>query len=180
MAKLERVLRMSGVYHRKKGVSEEEFHRFSRYHAVVCAKIHEKHGLLKYQIVRDVFLSCLCSFFSPMMRTGQQLFQCPSFRSEHMTPYEVNTHDLEIEYYFKDVATLLAISNDEEFKRLHGESEPSVDHDTAKVTITWIDIYVENEKMVKINLEGESLYAPVADLAKVEKSEKSVGKIYEK
>lgn len=55
MAKLERVLRMSGSYHRKDGVSEEEFHRFSRHHAVACAKIHQKHGILKYQIVRTPF-----------------------------------------------------------------------------------------------------------------------------
>lgn len=63
MAKPERVLRMSGSYHRKEGVSEEEFHRFSRYHAVKCAKIHEKYGILKYQIVRELLFICSCSIF---------------------------------------------------------------------------------------------------------------------
>lgn len=52
------------------------------------------------------------------------------------TPYQVNIHDLEIEYYFKDVASVLAVSADQEFKELHLESEPYVAHDTSKVTLT--------------------------------------------
>ncbi|KAI0506647.1 hypothetical protein F5B22DRAFT_622760 [Xylaria bambusicola] len=161
MAKLERVLRMSGISYRKEGVSEEEFHRFSRSHAVACAKIHEKHGILKYQMAYSS---------SSLQALGHSM----------RTPYQVNKHDLEIEYYFKDVATLLAISNDEEFKNLHVEAEPYFDQDRSKVTLTWIETYVENGKIVNINSEGESLYASVASLAKVEESEKPVGKYYGK
>lgn len=53
MAKPERVLRLSGSYFRTEGLSEEEFYNFmSRRHGVECAKIHEKYGILKYQMVR--------------------------------------------------------------------------------------------------------------------------------
>lgn len=52
MAKPERVLRLSGIYHRAEGMSEKEFHDFlSHRHGVECAKIHEKYGILKYQMV---------------------------------------------------------------------------------------------------------------------------------
>ncbi|KAI0869398.1 hypothetical protein GGS24DRAFT_512122 [Hypoxylon argillaceum] len=159
MAKPERVLRMSGSYHRKEGVSEEEFHRFSRYHAVKYAKIHERYGILKYQIAYS-------------SSTAQALAQSMT------TPYHVNTHDLEIEYYFKDVATLLAISGDQEFKELYLESEPYVDHTTAKVTLTWIETYVENGKMVNTE-EGQSLYGSLAELADIQGSEKPVEQYYE-
>ncbi|KAI0100760.1 hypothetical protein GGR51DRAFT_531603 [Nemania sp. FL0031] len=159
MAQLERVLRLTGSYHRKKDVSEEEFHRFSRDHAVKCAKIHEKYGILKYQI------ACNSS-------TTQALAQSLKI------PYQVNTHDLEIEYYFKDIASALKVSNDEEFRELHLESEPFVDHDTAKITLTWIETYVENGKMVNINSTGESDYAPFAELADIKESEKAVGNYY--
>lgn len=52
MAKPERVLRLTGSYFRTEGLSEEEFYNFmSRRHGVECAKIHEKYGILKYQMV---------------------------------------------------------------------------------------------------------------------------------
>ncbi|KAJ3571905.1 hypothetical protein NPX13_g5219 [Xylaria arbuscula] len=160
MAKPERVLRMSGSYYRKEGVSEEEFHRFSRYHAVKCAKIHEKYGLLKYQIA--------CSSSATQ-----------ALATSMKTPYQVNTHDLEIEYYFKDIATLLALSADPQFKELHLESEPYVAHDTAKVALTWIETYVENGKAVHIDSGGQSAYAAFSELANIKGPEKPVEKYYE-
>lgn len=54
MAKPERVLRLTGSYYRAKGLSEEEFYNFmSRRHGAECAKVHEKYGILKYQMVRS-------------------------------------------------------------------------------------------------------------------------------
>lgn len=52
MAKPERVLRLAGSYYRTEGLSEEEFYNYmSRRHGAECAKIHEKYGILKYQMV---------------------------------------------------------------------------------------------------------------------------------
>ncbi|KAI0968020.1 hypothetical protein F4678DRAFT_231748 [Xylaria arbuscula] len=161
MAKVERVLRLSGLYKRKEGVSEEEFHSFSRDHAVKCARIHEKYGVLKYQIA---YSSSSAKELAKSMQT----------------PYAVNEHDLEIEYYFKDTATLLAVSGDQEFKELHLESEPYVSHETAKVTLTWIETYVENGKMVNVGKEtNTSLYSSFAELADIKVSENPVEKYHE-
>ncbi|EMR67563.1 hypothetical protein MGN70_009731 [Eutypa lata] len=96
------------------------------------------------------------------------------------TPYKVNNHDLEIEYYFKDVAHLLAVSADQEFKDLHLESEPYVRHDTATVTLTWIEVYLEDGKMVNVSAEGESLYPSFAELSDIKGTEESVANYYEK
>ena len=50
--KPERVLRMTGSYYRAEGLTEEAFYEFvSRRHGVECAKIHERYGILKYQMV---------------------------------------------------------------------------------------------------------------------------------
>jgi hypothetical protein len=50
-----RVLRMAGSYFRKEGVSEEAFHAFcSGDHAIKAAAIHERYGILSYQVVSRV------------------------------------------------------------------------------------------------------------------------------
>ncbi|KAI0473628.1 hypothetical protein GGR56DRAFT_676111 [Xylariaceae sp. FL0804] len=152
MTKTERVLRLSGRYHRKDGVTEADFHNFSRYHAITYAKIHEKYGTLKYQIA--------CSSSS-----AQAL-------AENLnTPYRVNEHDLEIEYYFKDVANLHAVSADEEFRALHLEAKPYVRHDTATITLTWVETYLEDGKLVNVGADGESLYPSFTELSNMEASE---------
>ncbi|KAI1323052.1 hypothetical protein F5Y16DRAFT_403832 [Xylariaceae sp. FL0255] len=146
MAKAERVLRLSGHYHRKEGVTEEYFHKFSRYHAVACAKIHEKYGILRYQIA---YSSSSAQSLAESMKT----------------PYQVNKHDLEIEYYFKDVANLQAVSADDDFKALHLESEPYV--------------YLDNGKVVNLGEDGESLYGSYSELSDIKISDQPVAKYYE-
>ncbi|KAI1261696.1 hypothetical protein F5Y18DRAFT_401103 [Xylariaceae sp. FL1019] len=161
MAMPERVLRLSGHYHRRPGKSEEEFHHFARDHAVKCAKIHEKYGVLKYQI------ACSSSSAQALARSME-------------TPYAVNTHDLEIEFYFEDVASLLAVSNDEEFQKLHMESEDFVEHETVKVTLTWIEVYLDNAKMINVDSTGESTYSSFAELSDIKMTDVPTGKYYEK
>jgi hypothetical protein len=48
-----KVLRLAGSYYKLPEVSEEDFHAFiSADHAVKAAKIHERYGILHYQLVR--------------------------------------------------------------------------------------------------------------------------------
>jgi len=55
-----RVLRMAGSYYRKEGVSEEAFHAFSSGdHAIKAAAIHERYGILRYQVVSIVSTACI-------------------------------------------------------------------------------------------------------------------------
>ena len=51
-----RLLRMTGAYHKRDGISEAEFHDFmSHDHGVKSAFIHEKYGIIRYQLVSPLF-----------------------------------------------------------------------------------------------------------------------------
>lgn len=93
-------------------------------------------------------------------------------------PYQLSTHDMEIEYYFKDVASLLAVSADEDFKALHIECEPYVDLTTTKVTLTWIEVYLEDGKLVNVDAAGKSMQPSFAELSDIKVSDKPVDKYY--
>lgn len=179
MAKPERVLRLSGVYHRKEGVSEKDFHDFlSHRHGVECAKIHAKYDILKYQMV---------STMQPTLHVKLPLTVSQAFSSSSAQalaksmelPYKVNNHDLEIEYYFKDVAALLAISADEDFKALHVECEPYIDHETTTVTLTWIEVYLEDGKLVNVDVAGKSLQPSFEELSDIKVADKPVANYYD-
>ncbi|KAI1100053.1 hypothetical protein F4804DRAFT_58544 [Jackrogersella minutella] len=160
MAKPERVLRLSGSYHRKEGISEKDFHDFLSYrHGVECAKIHAKYGILKYQMAFNTSAT-------------QGLAQSMKL------PYKLNHHDLEIEYYFKDVASLLAVSGDEDFKALHVECEPYVNLETTTITLTWIEVYLEDGELVNIDSEGKSLQPSFEEMSDIKVSDKPVSKYY--
>ncbi|KAF2995015.1 hypothetical protein E8E14_003242 [Neopestalotiopsis sp. 37M] len=160
MAKPERVLRLSGIYHRAEGLSEKEFHDFlSHRHGVECAKIHEKYGVLKYQM----------AFTSSSTRALAQSLKLP---------YEINDHDLEIEYYFKDAATLLALSADEDFKALHIECVPYVNIETTKTTLSWIEVYLEDGKLVNVDSAGKSAQLSFEELSDIKLSEQPAAKYY--
>ncbi|KAK8077177.1 hypothetical protein PG996_003347 [Apiospora saccharicola] len=138
MARPERVLRLSGRYQRNQEKSEEEFHDFlSHRHGVECAKIHEKHGILKYQMV----------------------------------------HDMEIEYYFKDAQALLDVSGDEGFKALHIECEPYVNLARTTVTLTWVEVYLEDGRLVNVDAAGKSMQPSFAELNDIEEA-RPVAKYY--
>ncbi|ROV89111.1 hypothetical protein VMCG_09863 [Cytospora schulzeri] len=162
MAKPERVLRLTGSYYRTEGLSEEAFYDFmSRRHGAECAKIHEKYGILKYQLT--------------------QAFNTASTRAllESMKlPYAIDDHDLQIEYYFKDVSSLLAVSADEEFKALHVEATPYVRLDETTVTLTWIEVYLEDGKLVNIDGQGKSLQPSFAEQSDIQIADKPADKYY--
>ncbi|KAI0193881.1 hypothetical protein F4808DRAFT_354542 [Astrocystis sublimbata] len=160
MAKAERVLRIAGTYYRKPGLSEKEFHDFLSYrHGVECAKIHERYGILKYDM----------AFNTESTRAlGKSM----------KLPYKLNDHDLQIEYYVKDVSSLLAISGDEGFRALHVECEPYVDIATTTVTVSWVEVYLENGKLVNIDGEGKSLQPSFEELADIKVSGEPVSKYY--
>ncbi|KAI0539809.1 hypothetical protein GGR58DRAFT_463532 [Xylaria digitata] len=160
MAKAERVLRISGTYYRKAGISEKEFHDFLSYrHGVESAKIHEKYGILKYDMAFNTAST-------------------QALGSSMKLPYKINDYDLQIEYYFKDVASLIAISGDEGFKALHVECEPYVDLATTTVTISWVEVYLEDGKLVNIDNEGKSLQPSFEELSDIKLSDNPVSKYY--
>lgn len=93
-------------------------------------------------------------------------------------PYPIDDHDLIIEFYFKDVDALLAISADDDFKALHIECDPYLKLDQTTVTATWIEEYLDDGKLVNISPEGKSLQPSFAELSNIELADKPVSKYY--
>lgn len=93
-------------------------------------------------------------------------------------PYAIDGHDLQIEYYFRDVSSLLAVSADEDFKALHVEAAPYVRLDETAVALTWVEVYLEGGRLVNIGADGESLQPSFAAQSDVRVSDKPVDKYY--
>ncbi|KAI1864605.1 hypothetical protein JX265_008329 [Neoarthrinium moseri] len=150
MSKLERVLRLAGTYRRSENLSEKQFYEYiSGRHGVECAKIHAKYGVLKYQM----------AFNTASMR---------ALADSMRISYRMDDHDVEIEYYFKDAAALVALSADKDFQALHIECLPYVQINKSTATMTWIEVYVDNGELVNISSEGKSLQPSFEEQSSVE------------
>lgn len=93
-------------------------------------------------------------------------------------PYAIDDHDLQIEYYFRDVSALLAVSGDEGFKALHVEASPYVRLDQTTVALTWVEVYLQDGKLVNIGPDGESLQPSFAEQSDIQVSDKPADKYY--
>lgn len=93
-------------------------------------------------------------------------------------PYSIDNHDLQIEYYFRDVSSLLAVSDDEGFKALHVEATPYVRLDETTVALNWVEVYLQGGKLVNIGADGQSLQPSFAEQCDIEASDKPAGKYY--
>lgn len=93
-------------------------------------------------------------------------------------PYSIDNHDLQIEYYFRDVSSLLAVSGDEGFKALHVEATPYVRLDETTVALNWVEVYLEDGKLVNVGADGQSLQPSFAEQSDIQASEKPADKYY--
>ncbi|RHZ60656.1 hypothetical protein CDV55_104181 [Aspergillus turcosus] len=160
MSETQKVLRLAGSYYKLDHVSEEEFHRFiSQDHAVKAAKIHERHGILHYQL----------AFGSSQTRELAKGLQLP---------WKIDDHDVTIEFYFTDVSALLAVSADQDFKDLHVDTEKFIRLDATTISVTWIEVYLKDGKIVNIDSEGKSLQPSFAERSVIALPEKPADKYY--
>ncbi|EPE33801.1 Dimeric alpha+beta barrel [Glarea lozoyensis ATCC 20868] len=155
-----RVLRMAGSYYRKDGVSEEAFHAFcAGDHAIKAAKIHERYGILSYQVA----------------------FSTASTRAVTASlglPWKIDDHDLIIEYYFRSIADLLAISGDADFKALHVDAMDFITIDNTTVSLTWVETYLKDGRLTNVGEDGKSMYQSFAELSALDMSDKFASKYY--
>jgi hypothetical protein len=125
MSEPQKVLRLAGSYYKLDHVSEEEFHNFiSRDHAVKAAKIHERHGILHYQLVGIPVPwseSWRRHALTPTQALGSS--QTRELAKGLQLPWKIDDHDVTIEFYFTNVSALLAVSADQDFKDLHVDTE---------------------------------------------------------
>ena len=118
---------------------------------------------------------------SPTLILNRQTFNTASTRAllqSMKLPYTIDDHDLQIEYYFRDVSSLLAVSADEGFKELHVEAIPYVRLDNTTVALTWVEVYLEDGKLVNIGADGKSLQPSFAEQSDIQVSDKPADKYY--
>lgn len=93
-------------------------------------------------------------------------------------PYSIDDHDLQIEYLFRNVSSLLGVSADDDFKALHVEATPYVRLDQTTVALTWVEVYLEGAKLVNIGADGESLQSSFAEQSDIRASDRPADKYY--
>lgn len=83
-----------------------------------------------------------------------------------------------IEFYFKDLESLIAISEDEDFKALHVDCIPFINMETTVISLAWIEVFLDNGKVVNVSPEGKSLHPSFEEVSKIETSTKAADKYY--
>lgn len=76
------------------------------------------------------------------------------------------------------MSALLAVSSDEDFKALHIEAAPYVRLDETTVALSWVEVYLEDGKLVNIGADGQSLQPSFAEQSNVQVSNKPADKYY--
>jgi hypothetical protein len=93
-------------------------------------------------------------------------------------PWKIDDHDLIIEYYFRSISDLLAISADADFKALHVDAMDFITIDNTTVSLTWVENYLDDGKLKNVGEDGKSLYPSFAELSTISLSETAASKYY--
>ncbi|KAJ5100444.1 hypothetical protein N7456_006496 [Penicillium angulare] len=125
-----------------------EGHDFARDYVVKAAKLHAKHGIYKYQ-------QC---YSPPAYRTFAD-----DMNRRNNRGWVIDDHDVTIEFYFRSFAELNKVNSDPEFQALQASEEPFVNRVHTVVSLSWVESYVDEGKLVNI-VDEKSTYPPYEEL----------------
>ncbi|KAB8069132.1 hypothetical protein BDV29DRAFT_198906 [Aspergillus leporis] len=141
----QRLLRLSLAHYRKDSCTEESCHYFgTALHAKQAATLHAKHGTLQYYQVYS---------------TQSTRDALDAFRRSLGTDWTIDTHDLTVELYIRDLQTLRNIAADPEFASFYHLEEPYLSRRHVVASLGWVEAYVEDGRVVNVTDEG-SEYRP--------------------
>ncbi|KAE8149911.1 hypothetical protein BDV25DRAFT_172534 [Aspergillus avenaceus] len=142
----QRLLRLSLAHYRKDSCSEESCHYFgTTLHAKQAATLHAKHGTRQYYQVYST------------QATRDAL---DAFRRSLGADWTIDSHDLTVELYIRDLQTLRNIAADPEFASFYHLEEPYLSRRHVVASLGWVEAYVEEGRVVHVTDEG-SEYRPV-------------------
>ncbi|KAJ5219518.1 hypothetical protein N7468_008722 [Penicillium chermesinum] len=75
----------------------------------------------------------------------------------------IDDHDVTIEFYFRNFAELNRVNSDPEFQALQASEEPFVNRAHTVVSLSWVENYVDEGKVVNI-VDDKSTYPPYEEL----------------
>lgn len=175
--KKQRLLRMTLSHYKNEECSEEAMHRFvSEEHAVNAAKIHVRHGMEAYGIVRPFFLCPQLRFRTLLVRSRHadsmtqflaslQVYTPSTFRlaSKQLNAalgdkWVIRDYDVQVEFYFRDMATLSALAADPDFHAMQALEGPIVSRTHVEQSIGWVETYIQDGKLVNVTDKGKPTY----------------------
>ena len=68
-----------------------------------------------------------------------------------------------VELYLPDMATLKAIASDPEFASFSELEEPYISRRHVVASLGWVEVYVEDGRVVGFDSEGNSAYSPYSE-----------------
>ncbi|KAJ1326015.1 EthD domain-containing protein [Microdochium nivale] len=142
--KKQRLLRMTLSHYKNEECSEEAMHRFvSEEHAVNAAKIHVRHGMEAYGIVYTP---------SAFRLASKQLNAALGDK------WVIRDYDVQVEFYFRDMATLSALAADPDFHAMQALEGPIVSRTHVEQSIGWVETYIQDGKLVNVTDKGKPTY----------------------
>lgn len=75
-----------------------------------------------------------------------------------------------VEFYFREPAHFLAVTQDPEFQTLQAQEEPYISRHNVVASLGWVETYVENGKVVHVGDDGKPTYASFEEMSQVSMS----------
>ncbi|KAI0184182.1 hypothetical protein EV127DRAFT_243593 [Xylaria flabelliformis] len=139
-----RLLRMTLAHYRNENCTEEDFHEFATVeHAAQAAKIHARVGMEGYAM-----------YWSPRSFRNA----AADLNRDLGNHWFVRDYDMQVEFYFRDFATLYQLASDPDFRRLQAEEGPYVSRIHVEVSIGWVETYVQGGTVVNIGEDGKPVF----------------------
>ena len=80
-------------------------------------------------------------------------------------PWVIADHDLQVEFLFRDMATLARVTEDEEFKKLQAKEGPYVSKIHVVASIGWLETYVQDGKVVNVDEKSKPMFPGFKELS---------------
>ncbi|KAI4859940.1 hypothetical protein F4820DRAFT_462088 [Hypoxylon rubiginosum] len=149
MATKERLMRLSLAHYRKDGCSEGDCHFFGTVsHAKQAATLHASHGVV---------------FYHQVYSTTNTRSALDAFKRELSANWEIDDHNLTVELYIRDLETLRAIASDPVFATFSNLEEPYLSRRHVVASLAWVEVYIEEGKVVGLAQDGTPTYKPSFD-----------------
>ncbi|KAK2591240.1 hypothetical protein QQS21_011082 [Conoideocrella luteorostrata] len=143
--KKELVLKLTSFRYRAKDVSEEQFHEYtSKDHGPKAARIQQRHGALRVEQYHTP------SAIRDLVKDKMPWINRPG--------WSVDDHDVQISYWVRTLEQAHAILMDPEFQALVQEASGYQDDDRATFAAGWVEVYVEDGKLVNMDEQGNTVY----------------------
>lgn len=67
----------------------------------------------------------------------------------------IRDHDMHVEFWFRDMATMSLVAADPEFQALQAAEGPYASKIHTEASLGWVEQYVSNGKVVNVTPEGK-------------------------